>query len=202
MTKTQIFSIVMIPVVGLMGYLLYDSVASEIRLAEAIKKSEAKVIEKLKMIRDAEKAYFKKKGVYTDNWDSLVTFVAEGELYIIEEKEKVTPRDRDDPDYYKGDIVEVVRDTIGVEKVQAKLFPQEKYPNFKPENLPLIPGTDGKKFEIYAGKVEKGITEVSVVQVVDRHPMDKTRSEENPSRTRWPLRFGSKTDVTLSGNWE
>ncbi len=202
MTKTQIFSILMVPVVALMGYLLFDSVYSEIKLAEEIQKSEAVVVNKLKQVRLAEKAFKAKTGRYTADWDSLVNFVKNGELYIIEKKEKVITRDRTDPDYYKGDIIEVIEDTIGVETVMAKIFPKEEFPNFNPDRLAYIPGTDDKKFDIYVGTVEKGIVEVPVLEVIDNHPMDKTRTEEHPSPKRWPLRFGSKTDVTLSGNWE
>ncbi|MFT6960804.1 MAG: hypothetical protein ACJAWV_000505 [Flammeovirgaceae bacterium] len=192
----------MIPVVALMGYLLFDSVYSEIQLAEEIKKSEVVVVDKLKTIRLAEKAFKVKNGYYTADWDSLVDFVKNGDVYIIEKKEEITPRDRTDPDYYKGDIIEVLEDTIGVETVMAKIFPKEDFPDFNPDRLPYIPATDDKKFDISSGKVKKGIIEVSVLEVIDNHPMDKTRTEEHPSPKRWPLRFGSKTDVTLSGNWE
>jgi hypothetical protein len=202
MTKTQIFSILMVPVVALMGYLLFDSVHSEIQLAADIKKSEEVVVGKLKAIRLAEKAFKVNNGYYTANWDSLVDFVKAGEMYIIEKKEKVTPRDRTDPDYYKGDIIEVIEDTIGVETVMAKVFPKEDFPNFNADKLSYIPGTDNKQFDITVGTVKKGIIEVAVLEVIDNYPLDKTRTEEHPSPKRWPLRFGSKTDVTLSGNWE
>lgn len=202
MSKTKIFTWLMLPVVGVLGYLLVNSISSKIIEAENIKKSEKKVIERLKMIRDAQKAYKVVNQSYTASWDTLVDFVASGQLYITEKKEIITPRKRDDPDYYKGDIVTVEIDTIGVEDVLTKLFPKEKYPNFKPEQLPVIPGLD-KKFDLYAGTIEtKGGINIAVLEVVDRHPMDKTRTEEHPSRTRWPLRFGSRTDATLSGNWE
>ena len=202
MTKTKIFSFLMIPVVVFMGYLLVNSVYSEIKFNEDVKRSEKAVIAHLMMIREAEKAYQRINKTYTADWDSLIDFVKNGELFIIETKEIVTPRDRDDPEFYKGDIVTQKIDTIGTEKVLEKLFPEKEYPNFNPDQLPFIPGTDGKKFDIHVGKVEKGLVMLDVVEVIDNHPLDPTRSEEHPSRVRWPLRFGSKTEVTLSGNWE
>ncbi|MGB0523882.1 MAG: hypothetical protein ACPGJS_13025 [Flammeovirgaceae bacterium] len=203
MTKTKIFTLLMVPVVVVLGYLLFQSINSKIVEAENIKKSEANVIKRLKMIREAEKAFKAANGgLYTSSFDSLIDFVKNGQLYITEKKEIITPRKRDDPDYYKGDIITIQIDTIGVESVATKLFPKEEYPNFNPDELSTIPGTD-KKFELYAGTIQtKSGVDIAVLEVVDRHPLDKTRTEDHPSRKRWPLRFGSRTDATLSGNWE
>lgn len=200
--KTKIFSILLTFVVMFLGFLLYDSINSKIELTEAIKRSEDVVIEKLQTIREAQKAYKTVNNRYTANWDSLISFVKEGSLPIVEKKEKITPRRRDDPDFYKGDIIEITYDTIGQEPVMEKIFSQEKYPDFNPEELPYIPGTDRKMFDIFADEIEKGGVMVDVLEVVDKHPLDKTRTDDHPSRVRWYLRFGSKTEPRINGNWE
>ena len=43
---------------------------------------------------------------------------------------------------------------------------------------------------------------IDVIEVRDTDPVDPTRKEDNDGRNRKPLRFGSRTDVTTSGNWE
>jgi hypothetical protein len=201
MSKTRIFAILLWPVIGLLAYMLYNSVNSKIEMAQAIEKSEAKVVEKLKMVREAEKAFLIVNGYYTSNWDSLISFVKAGELPIVEKVEKVTPRKRDDPKYHEGDIIEIRFDTIGREPVMKKIFPAEKYPNFNADELPFIPGTEQQKFEVNVGKIDKGNGLVDVIEVVDRFPLDKTRSDKHPSRTRWHLRFGSMDEARTNGNW-
>lgn len=203
MSKTKLISILLWPVVIYLGYLLYDSINSKIELTKAIERSEAQVIDRLKQVREAEKAFKDVNGYYTSDWDSLVTFVQSDSLPIVEKIEKITPRRRDDPDYYKGDIIEVTYDTIGREPVLEKIFPEEDYPNFDPAKMPFVPNMSQKeKFDIFTDRIDRGGVMVDVIEVVDRHPMDKTRSDEQQSRVRWFLRFGSRTEPRLNGNWE
>lgn len=211
MTKTRIFSISLLPLIAFLGFMLYRGIAGEIELAEQIKRSEAKVIERLKIIREAEKAYLSKYGRYTGDFDSLVSFVKYDSLFILEKKEIIIPRKSGDPLYYLGDSIQVRIDTIGVEPVLGTIFPNEKYPNFNPDDMPFVPKfslegvetkADRKKFELFVGKIEKSRLLVDVIEVVDPDPIDKTRNDGNPSPVRWRLRFGSQTETTTSGNWE
>ena len=203
MSKTKLFSFILWPVAIFLGYLLYDSINSKIELTKRIKRSEVKVIKRLKQVREAEKAFKEVHERYTSDWDSLITFVQNDSLPIVEKVEKITPRRRDDPDYYKGDIIEISYDTIGKQPVMGKVFPEEKFPDFDPTKMPYIPGTNQeKKFDIFTDEIDRGGVMVDVIEVVDRHPLDKTRSDDEASRVRWYLRFGSRTDPRLNGNWE
>jgi hypothetical protein len=205
MTKTRIFSISLIPVIIFLSYLLYRGIAGKIEEAEAIKRSEARVIERLKNIREAQRAYLSKYGRYTTSFDTLVNFVKTDSLYITQKREIIIPRNPKDPRYYLGDSIRVEIDTLGIEMVLSSVFPSEKFPNFNPDRLPFVPGYDpaeNKKFELFADKILKGRLLVDVIEVVDPYPMDKTRSDKHPSPVRWRLRFGSRTETTTSGNWE
>ncbi|MEQ8244385.1 MAG: hypothetical protein RIB54_04230 [Fulvivirga sp.] len=71
--------------------------------------------------------------------------------------------------------------------------------------LAYVPGyefSEEVKFDIFAAEIERSNTMVDVVEVKNPKPFDPTRSENNEAKNKKPLRFGSKTDVTLSGNWE
>ena len=206
MTKTKIFSLLMIPVVIVLGYLLIAGIKNKIDTDKAIKASEARVREQLKVIRTAEKEFLAKYGYYTSNWDSLINFVKNDSIFIVEKKEIITPwseRDRKDPKYFQRiDSVRIEYDTLETYHTQSYLFPEDKFPGFNADDLNKIPGKEGKTFEIFSDKIDKRGVKVDVIEVVDRFPLDPTRSDENPSPTRWHLRFGSRTDVTTSGNWE
>lgn len=61
---------------------------------------------------------------------------------------------------------------------------------------------DGTKYEIYAGFVDKSGVKVQVIEVFDPTPANPLRKESNESKSKKPLRFGSKVDVSTAGNWE
>ncbi|MEH0157030.1 hypothetical protein V6R21_23115 [Limibacter armeniacum] len=202
MTKTKILTLIMIPVTAFLAWRVYHSIADVIIEAKEIKVAEARVTEKLKQIRKAEVAYFNRYKTYTASWDTLIDFVETDTIFTVEKREIITPRTKNDPLYYtRTDSVRIEYDTIAREQALLALFPTEEYPKFSPERLPFVPGTD-KKFEIWAGNIEKGNVAVPAVEVVDPAPRDPSRKDSNPSPTRWRLRFGSQTDATTSGNWE
>ena len=74
--------------------------------------------------------------------------------------------------------------------------------NIDLSQLAYVPGLDNVKFEIFADQLDKNGTAVNVIEVKNTHPFDPTRTEDAESKGRKPLRFGSRTDVTTSGNWE
>ncbi|NJN41215.1 MAG: hypothetical protein HC811_02195 [Flammeovirgaceae bacterium] len=74
-------------------------------------------------------------------------------------------------------------------------------PNISIAELPYKPGTQ-TKFEIFVGKVDKAGLKVQVIEVKDPSPDNPLRTEDNEAKNRKPLRFGSRSDVSTSGNWE
>jgi hypothetical protein len=219
MTKTKIVALALFPVILLLGYLLFDGIKSKIDEAKEIAESEQKVIEKLKIIREAQKAYFAQKYVYANNWDSLFAFINTGTIYTVEKREIITPRDPKDKRYYLGDSVRVILDTISAQPAKEVLFPKDKYPNVVVEDLKYVPDPDGvisklyaeklkknnltkPEFSLFAGELEKNKVLVAVVEVSDPYPLDKRRSENAVIEKNKFLRFGSKEEVTTSGNWE
>ncbi|MDH5396838.1 MAG: hypothetical protein OEX02_01740 [Cyclobacteriaceae bacterium] len=80
-------------------------------------------------------------------------------------------------------------------------------PKINLDELGYVPGYEGRdkvRFTIFAGKIPVGVTGilVDVIEVKNPKPFDKTRSESNEAKNRKPLKFGSRTDITTSGNWE
>lgn len=205
MRKTKIFTIITYPLVLLLFYAVYNSINSKMEEDRYIKRSEAAVIERLKMIRDAEKAYMAFNGRYTANADTLVHFLKNGIIYNVSKREIITKRDKEDPDYYtKGSEKVVIQaDTLGSENALDKLFPKSKYPDFDVNTIGQNPVFPDKKFEFFTDTVRKQTTVlVHVLEVVDTSPVDKTRKEDSENRKRKFLRFGSRTETTLTGNWE
>jgi hypothetical protein len=247
---------------------LYGSIESVIDEREAVASKEQAVIERLKLIREAEIVYQEVNGKYTANWDSLADFIQNGRVPIVERREEIKPK------AYGGEEVIVHVDTLGFITAKERIFKknytvncsdygifagfkvkvgdqviknQKAYairangnlkeapfpetgtilsladvnpgdqvtkgqllinmynyqfnPNTDVSKIGNKPGTD-QNFEIYVGVVDKGGLKVQVIEVKDPKPDNPSRSAKNEQKTRKPLHFGSRTDVSTAGNWE
>ncbi len=193
MNLTRILSIVFLVIALGLGYFLFSRIDSRIEEDKRIARIEKQVIEKLKMIREAQKTYQAIHGRYASDWENLIDFVDTGRIFIVEIKEEIHTLS------YGRDSVSILRDTLGSVLVKDSIF--SKYPNFNVERLPYIPGSD-KKFEIYADEIDRAGVQVDVVEVRDVDPVNPARNEKNEAFNQKPLRFGSRTEVSTSGNWE
>ncbi|AHM59540.1 hypothetical protein D770_06385 [Flammeovirgaceae bacterium 311] len=195
MTPTKIFSILLFLVAIGLGYFLVDSIKYRIDESNRVARNEARVIEKLKMIRDAETAYLTVHGRYTDNWDSLINFIQTGRIPNVVKRETVIPLS------YGADSVYVEYDTLGYSSVRDSIFSPQRYPNFNPQTLPVIPDSDGQRFELFAGTVTRpnGAT-VNVFEAKDVYVLNKDRLKE--THPYGPLRVGSQNEPSTQGNWE
>jgi hypothetical protein len=195
MNPTKILTIVLFLVSIGLGYYLFNSIKYKIDEEENISKSEARVINKLKMIRDAQLAFMGVNGKYTGSWDSLLSFIDTGKIFLTQRKEEIKMLE------YGEEVTTVIIDTLGSISVRDSIFSQRAYPNFNLATLPLIPGTEAR-FEMWASKINKSGVMVDVVEVRDTKPVDPQRRESNESNIKKPLRFGSQTSITTAGNWE
>lgn len=197
MNTTKILTYVFGVVALGLAFFLYRSINSSIEEAERIQRSEARIIEQLKMIREAELAYAAVNGVYTSDWDKLTAFVDSGSFYIMEKTEFVITLD------YGADSTYIEVDTLGTKPVMDSIFKAEDWPNFDLATLAYVPGVNPPvKFNIWADKIEKSGVKVNAVEVVNPQPVDPERDEESELNSKKPLRFGSRTSVTTAGNWE
>jgi len=147
-------------------------------------------------IRTAQIAY---KGVnqrYTDNFDSLLHFVKNDSFLVIKATGEI-------PDSLQGqearalELGIIERDT-GKVSVFDSLFAMKPekledriIKSFNLDSLAYVPFTNGAKFELSAGTVERGSVVVPVFMAIDSKPFDP----------RHALQVGSMTDPTTNGNW-
>jgi len=261
---TRILSIVFLAVALYLGYFLFDSIKSVIDEEKFIKKTEAGIIEQLKLIRDTEVAFQLVHGKYTSDWDSLISFLDSGTIYITERREEIIPKE-----YGTEDII-VHIDTLGTMSAKEYVFTENyllsasdtgvisninfkvqdnitknfqlyqlqtdeklfkvrseyegivtkvyvrpgqlinkgdniadmvryKYPtNIDITRLASIPSSD-EKFDIFADKINRSGVWIDVFEVKDISPVNPERRKNNNEKA---LRVGSRTDVTIAGNWE
>ena len=177
-----------------LAFYLVNSIKFSIDEEARINEAEAKVIEKLKMIRSAQIAFQSVNGQFASEWDTLLNFIDSGNIFLIQRREETVLLD------YGAEETTLYLDTLGSVTVIDSLF--SSIPNFVASNLINVPGYENIQFEIWASKIEKGGVEVDVVEVRNPKPFDPNRKESNEANINKPLRFGSRTSITTAGNWE
>jgi biotin carboxyl carrier protein len=269
MNLTKILTGVLLLASLFLAYKLYRSVQGTIEERESIATTEAAIIDKLKLIREAEIVFQSVNGRYTTNWDSLSNFIQNGQVPIIQRREEITQKS------YGVEEVTVFIDTLGFISAKDRIFKknytvnapdngifmgfrvkegdrviknQRTYlikvgektnepplqdegtvtklepvkvgeevrkgqplmsltnnmfdPNINLNTLGDVPGQAGLKFDIFVGVVDKSGLKVQVIEVKDPKPVNPVRKESNEAKNRKPLHFGSRFDVSTSGNWE
>ncbi|WP_158838253.1 hypothetical protein [Polaribacter sp. L3A8] len=164
-----------------------------------------KVINNLKIIRDAEVKHFEVTGTYTKDKAALIQFIDTAKLALTETKTIVEKENRGG-----GIIIDVEKrqtDTIGYEPV-SKYFKGKNY-----KEMFKVPGVAGKEFEIEVGTVEKvpgmvvptfyvksnktdilkGMNESLLKQELEQMATDQIKGEF--------VSVGSLDEVSSGGNW-
>lgn len=197
--KTVIKVVLALIIVGL-SYLVYESIMAPVRFDQAKNLRYDAVVQKLKDIRDVERFFRSGNKRYTANWDSLIAFVKIGKIPVIK-----MVADPSDTTFSKS-----ITDTIGFISVYDSLFGKRQ--NFKIEDISIIPGSNGQKFEIHAGKIDKGGLFADVYEVLAHNSAILSGLDEQLVRNlnkaredidKYPgLKIGSMVEVTTDGNWE
>ena len=193
MNLNKILSVVFLVISLFLGYLLYDSVDSVVEEEKRIARIEARVVEKLQMLREAQIAYQGTNGEYAGSWNDLKDFIEDGRIFIVQRTETTKLGD------YGAEEVTVTLDTLGSVNVMDSLFNERKYPDFNLETLAIVPGSEGQQFEFFSDKIERSNRQISVFEIRDPDPVNPNRRRNNNERA---LKVGSRTDASTSGNWE
>jgi len=190
------------------SYKIYDSINGPISFNKTKNERYALVINKLKLIRKAQIAHKDVKGIYSNNFDSLVNFIDNGIFTLIEKRDSsYMEYDRT----YRIDMLRevVVIDTLGFVSVKDSLFKDSNaYKKFA--NVP-IEGVEAK-FDINSDIIDKNgyrvpVFEVKVAKEVILYDQDKDLIKiENETVSvdgvNGPsIILGSLTEVSTNGNW-
>ena len=198
-------------VIIFLGYKLYNSVIGPVEFNKVKEARYISVIKTLKDIRSAELAHQEITGSFTGSFDSLVRFVDTAQFAIVERRD-TSYADVEKNKAYGIDegyfIEEIILDTLGYTSVKDSLFgTSDRY-----RSMMNVPGSEGAKFELKAGKVEKsGITysvfeaKVDKAVVLEGEDKDLIIQEKQTSSVdgvRGPyVKVGSMSDIDTSGNW-
>jgi hypothetical protein len=191
------------------SYKIYDSINGPIEFNKVKNKRYAQVINRLKTIRKAQVAHKDVKGVFSNNFDSLIKFIDEGIFTLIEKRDSsYLEYDR----VYRIDMLReiIVIDTLGTVTVKDSLFKE----NDEYKRMAFIPikGVEDSVFKIQSTIIDKNGYKVPVFEVkVSKNIVlfDQNKDllkQENDvisvDGVNGPdIILGSLSNVSINGNW-
>jgi len=188
-------NLLIVVLIGTLGYLLYTSINEPIKFRSELDKRKIVVTDKLKQIRTAQELYREIKGEYAPDFAQLRTVL---ETDSIPFRQLVAdPEDPTNPDKY---IVNIINYSA-IDSIRAM--------GIDLSNLSYVPYTDNsKEFAIQADTLTYQSTLVPVVEVKTRWKEfmgpfadPKFSMFEKDYKPDAPLGFGSMTSPNLEGNW-
>ncbi len=184
---------------------IYDGIMLPIKFNEEKVVKYTKVVNRLKIIRDAQLKYYEVNNKYTDDKKGLIKFIETAELALTETRDTIIKVNAGGG--IINDVPKKIKDTIGYEPV-LKYFKNRDY-----KNMFTIPGTNGKEFYIEAGTVEKveGLVVPTFIAKCKKEEILKGMDDslvkqelEAAATDQIKGRFvsvGSLEEVSTGGNW-
>ncbi len=190
--KTKIIQIVLLIVMVFLAYQVWETIQKPVRFNKEKDFRTGIVVQNLIDIRSVQQAYRALNDTFQPNIDSLVKFLKEGQIPVV--NIVFDPTDTL--------LVKTINDTIGFVNVADSLF--GKRPNFKISDFAYIPFSDGKKFELDARRIERGGVRVPVFQAKAKKTYYLKGLDDDMIRQPFikDLIVGSLEEPTTDGNWE
>jgi hypothetical protein len=190
------------------AYKVYGSINGPIEFNKVKNERYLKVIDKLKDIRNAQIAFKSVNGIYSDNFDSLISFIDTAQYTLIQKRDSsFLEYDRT----FRIDMLRevVVIDTLGFASVKDSLFGNSN----RYKNMASIPidGVD-ENFKIKSDVIDKNGYNVPVFEV--RVSKDVVLFDQNKDLLKQEkglmsvdgvngpdIVLGSLSEVSTNGNW-
>ncbi len=196
-----VYQILLAILIVVIGYFVFESIMAPIRFKKEKDKRYEVTIQRLKDVRTAQLAYRSRFNKFTGSFDTLITFLKEGEFKVV----KQIGSEDDSVALAQG---KVYRDTIKV-AVRDSLFK-----NYAVDSIRFVPFSGGIQFELAAGELETGskvkvkVFECKAHNDVILKGLNRQEiiniNDLQKKLERYPgLQVGSMTEATNNaGNWE
>jgi hypothetical protein len=198
--KSIALKIVLSLVILFLGYKVVMSIMEPVRFENEKERRERVVIELLKEIRDVQIAYKAINNKYTGSFDTLVDFVSNGMIPVV----NIIPDPTDTT------FTRTINDTIAFINVADSLFKNRT--NFDPNSIRYIPFSNGVEFGLDADVIERSKVKINVFEVRALYShlligMDEQliinllKKLEELERFKG-IKVGSLIEASTDGNWE
>ena len=191
-----ILNLLLIALIGLLAYLVINSIQEPIKFKAEKDKRQNAVVDKLIIIRQMQEFYRDiKEGEFAPSFESLIEVLRDGRFRNI----KVVG-DPDDPNF-TGEITYDTSYVPAIDTVRAL--------GINLDSLKYVPYGEGATFEIMADTLTYQSTLVNVVQVgtpiktfMGKFADPKYGKYDSSYKPNNMIKFGDMNKPNLSGNWE
>lgn len=205
-----VFQVLLWLLIGFLAYMTFMSIYEPIQFNKIKKERYAKVIERMKDIRDAEMAYKQVTGKFTGSFESLIQFVDTAQ-YTITQRRDSTILDVERTKAYGVDMYKEITliDTLGYVAVQDSLFGNSEHYR----EMMFVPTTNKtEKFSLEAGVLMKNDFPIPVFEakvakkvILKDQPKDLVMLEKQMVSVDAVdgayITVGAMDEVNTKGNW-
>ena len=204
-----IVNVVLFAIIVVLAMQVIKSIQAPIKFNKEQKMREAKVVERLIDIRNAEVHYKNANNKYTDNFDTLIKFCQIAEIPIV----NIIPDPTDTT------FTRTINDTIGYVAVMDSIKGRRE--NFNINDIRFVPfSTPQQKFELEAGTISRNGIDIPVFEARTPYEVylatpgeaftekewnqrrDNTKAEKESINRYAGLKVGSMEEASTDGNWE
>ena len=204
-----VINIILFAIIVFLAWQVVKSIQAPIKFGNEQKAREAKVVERLIDIRNAEVLYKNANNKYTANFDSLILFCQNAEIPIV----KIVPDPTDTT------FTRTINDTIGFVKVMDSLKAGRN--NFNINDIKWVPFSQPQQnYELEAGTIQRNGIEIPVFEARTPYEVylatpgeafsekewnqrrDNAKAEKESINRYAGLKVGSMEEATTDGNWE
>ena len=186
-----------------LGYKIYQSIMGPIEFNKEKTARYTPVIEKLKIIRDAEVAHKEVTGNFTDKPANLISFIDTARFAMTETKNIVVTEQRG---AISVDVEKRVTDTVGYKDVRASFAGRDYKNMFKVPNsdaqfeikIGWVEKVQGVKAPVFEARVDKAIVLKGMNKDLLRQEKESIGGSEVSGEH---ISVGSLDNVNTSGNW-
>ena len=189
-----VINLVLVLLIGLLGYMLYSSIEEPIAFQAQKKMRQDRVVAQLEDIRTSQEIFKSVTGRFASDFDSLAYYLKNGDILV-----ETILGDPDDP----TNMDKVIRDTTYLSAKDSIMAL-----GINVDSLKYVPFSNGSVFEMTADTITYQSTLTNVVEVktfwkVFMGPFAHERFTKYDNRydPEAPMKFGDMNKPTLSGNW-
>jgi hypothetical protein len=206
--------IILILVIILLGFLIFESIMTPIRFNHERQQREDVTIQRLKDIRTAQIAFKSEYERYTGDFDSLITFLKTGHFKVVKAIGSAPDSLIEALGKKAAEKIALKKGLIQRDTIQLSVIDSLFYAGYPVDSIRFVPFTSDQEFEIGAGELETGskvrvrVFEAKVPFNILLAGLDPqlviNYTEERERITGYPgLKVGSLEEATNNaGNWE
>ena len=204
-----VINVILFAIIVVLAIQVVKSIQAPIKFNKEQKAREAKVVERLIDIRNAEVLYKNANNKYASSFDSLIAFCQTAEIPIV----KIVPDPTDTT------FTRTINDTIGYVRVMDSI--KSGRDNFNINEINVVPFSNPvQNYELEAGTIVRNGINIPVFEARTpyevylgqpgaafsdkewKQRVDNAKAEKESINRYAGLKVGSMEEATTDGNWE